>query len=410
MASRFSIALLLFLIFLSPASASSILWSETTYQDVTDLSISADGSSVVAAAGIVHYFTRDGMLGWKQWSADYAGISADGQYIAGATYGTALLLDPKGKKLWDRDVDGAVSAFSFSISGAEVVTGSPTGYLYFIDNSGEYLGRNTTTERATFPGVNDVSTSAEGVYTAAISDQAVYLYNRTGARQWQELNSSLQNGRYVALAPNGRELAAADTYLLFYLHSGGETLWTYRPNSEITALAFAGDSNTLAVAAQDGRVHVLSRDGTVQGTYRARNRISDLALSQNGSRILASSWDGYLYLLAGDGMAISAVNFGEPVFYCAISTDGAWGAAATKGTVYYLSLAPETPSPTATMTTPVTTLTITPLTTTPAPTTPILPTTIPMTTPTTPATGMLMIETVGLFLLSLIVLFWRKRR
>jgi WD40 repeat protein len=407
--------LLLFL--LTPASASSILWSETTYQDVTDLSISADGSAVVAAGGLVHYFTRDGMLQWRLWGVDYATISADGQYIGGAVQGTAMLLDAKGRRLWDRPIDGLPSAFSLSEDGDKLAVGVG-GRLYFFDNSGERLGiYPERDDEPVSPGFVDASTSRNGYYTAAITERSVYFFNRTGYFRWQELNYTLLSGRYVALGPNGHELAAIGDGELFYLHSGGETLWTYRANSDITSVAYSGDTQTLAIGTEDGGLHILSRDGTVLGTFQAQKRVTEVALSADGSRLLASSWDGNAYLLTEDGTLLSTIYTGETLYFAALSAEGTWGAAASKIRVYYLSLAPEAPQTTVTTTVPTTETTTVPATATPTitTTTQIPPTTTQppatettLVTTTTAAAGMPIEVTLVIVLSTFFIVIWRK--
>jgi WD40 repeat protein len=414
MNSGISAGLILFLFLIVPASASSILWSETTYQDITDLSITADGSAVVAAGGLVHYFTQDGMLEWRLWGVDYATISADGRYIGGAIQGTAMLLDTQGRRLWDRPIDGLPSAFSLSEDGDKMVVGVE-GRLYFFDNSGELLGtypdRNEEPWRQDFV---DASTSRDGYYSAAITERSVFFFNRSGYRLWQELNYTLLDGHYVAIAPNGHEVAAIGDAELFYLHSGGETLWTRRTNSDITTVAFAGDGQTLALGTEDGGVYLLSRDGTVLGTFQAQKRITSVSLSSDGARVLASSWDGNVYLLSGDGTLLSIVNTPDTLYFAALSSDGTWGAAASKIRVYYLSLVPEVPKTTLPTTVPTTPPTTTMTTTTQATSATSLPptetTTVPTTETTVPTTteaGMPMEYTLGLIVTALTVVLWR---
>jgi WD40 repeat protein len=401
--------LFLFLLLLAPARAFTILWSETTYQDVTGLSISADGSAVVAAGGLVHYFTRDGGLAWKQWSVDVASISADGHYIGAAAQGSAMLIDKAGQRLWDQAIGGPVSGFSFATGGDELVVASD-GRLYFFDNSGELLGTYPDTDhRPLSEDFVDVSTSANGWYTGAITGRSVSFYNRTGDYRWQELNNTLLEGRYVAVAPNGHELAAVGDAELFFLHSGGETLWTYGPNRDITAVAYAGDSLSLAIGTDDGRVIILSRDGNVRGVFQAQRRITEVSLSSNGSRILSSSWDGNVYYLAGNGTLLSTVNIGTAMHFAALSADGTWGAAATKVRVYYLSLSPDIPNTTVPSTTPTT------VRTTPLPTTTLPATTLPATTvttapvSTTTAAGMPVAGTLGMIIMAILAVLWRTK-
>jgi WD40 repeat protein len=406
--SRFSLTIILLLL-LSHVSATEVLWSSRASGDITDLAIPADGSRIYLAAEWIHSYTPSGTLSWKQWNAREIAISSDGRYIAAGTSGSVDLVDRTGRKLWDRDIDGDVSGLAMSADGSRIVAGTSDGSLFFYDNSGELLNETRAGWRAPFPPVRDLSVSANGRYTAVVSSRAAYLYNYTGHLLWEELNGTFLDGRYIALNARGQELAVAGTYELYYLHAGGETLWVYRPNSEITALTLSADDSTLALGTRDNRVILLDREGEVKGTFTASNWIAGVALSRDGSRVLAGSWDSRIYLLNRTGTLMDSLELPERVTHVDITADGTFGIATTREVLYALSLMVSvTTTPTTPMTISTTSATtLSTMTTVPPATT--LPETMlstPETSPpvTTQAPGMVLIPLLALVLLIL----WRK--
>ncbi|MDH7593392.1 MAG: hypothetical protein QHG99_03425 [Methanomicrobiales archaeon] len=340
------------------ATGAEILWNRTLTQDVTDLSISEDGEDTAVAAEWIQLFDSGGNVLWRQWVARRVLISGDGRYVAAGSYGSVRLVDVRGKNLWEREIDGEISALATTSDMSRLAAGTLTGSVYIFSNSGELLGKNTTNTVGGTAPVRDIAISDDGACTAAITSRAVFLLNRTSYPLWERLNETLFDGKYVSISRSCDLVAAAGKYELYRLHSGGETLWRYSANGEITALATIYNHSLVALGTRDGRVILLDGSGSVRGIYATGRMISRLSISRNGDRILASSLNGGVYLLDSDAVLLDSAELGRMVRAVALIPSGEKGVAATVDGLFFLRFSgsfpaamtvtpgPPTPSPT----------------------------------------------------------------
>jgi WD40 repeat protein len=183
--------------------------------EVTAVAISSDGQYIAAgitssAYGGVYLFSRDNDT--PLWSymtgdeVDLVSFSADGQYIAVASYDTIYLFNRESENpLWSYTVErGAVESLAISSDGHYTTVGVYyEGVYLFSRDTGMPLWSYTIQEVNVFP---EVHISSDGKFIIAANNEKIYLFTReSGTPRW-----SYDLGEYarsISLSSDGHYIA-----------------------------------------------------------------------------------------------------------------------------------------------------------------------------------------------------------
>ncbi len=135
----------------------------------------------------------------------------------------------------------------------------------------------------------------------------------------------------VALAPDGRSLAAATDATVVVWQLPDSTPVAQWPMAATTALAFSADSELLATGTRNGDIAVAPRSGGSTQTLPGNAAIESIAFAPNANVLATGDAAGGLRLLRlADGSAVGqSQGLPEPVRWIGFSSDGAVLCAAT---------------------------------------------------------------------------------
>jgi RNA polymerase sigma factor (sigma-70 family) len=229
-----------------------------------------------------------------------AAFSPDGRAVAaGSSKGMLALIDPRNGKTLRRFAGNqeAVHQVFFSAAGDRLVS-------YDRDEKIRIWDVNTVQEQRALPapmrGNNPVALAPDGRTVAAAANNSITLYDTATGQQMRTL-SYQRNQRlaYPMFSPDGRLLTAGayGEIVLWETETGQEVL-RFSQRSQVTGLCFAHDGRTLATGT----------DGINGGNYRVRlwdvgtgtelrslsgHRYETLAVafSPDGRSLLSCSWD-----------------------------------------------------------------------------------------------------------------------
>lgn len=150
------------------------LWNETA-PGISEVLVSpADSDIIVASDYTVLSFHPSGNLLWRFYTGDEIrdiAISEDGSTVAaGNQGGRLLLLDQNGRELWSFTVGNWANAVSLSGDGSLVAAGGIDRKVYLFDRSGRQLFNYTTGGI-----VQGVAVSSDGSALAAAADMVYYF-------------------------------------------------------------------------------------------------------------------------------------------------------------------------------------------------------------------------------------------
>ncbi len=110
---------------------------------------------------------------------------------------------------------------------------------------------------------------------------------------------------------------------LLFAHSESDkkctTAASFAHTSEVYAVAFSPDGQTLASATWDGRVHLRKRDGTLLLTIAGhKESVDTVAFSPDGKTIASGSWDKTVKLWRLDGTLVTTLQHNNKVLAIAL--------------------------------------------------------------------------------------------
>ena len=354
------------------AQAGDPLWTHSVPSEITDLSLTPDGSYVLASGERLCLLAGNGTPLWQEWTADAAACSADGSRIVVAHGSSLTLTGRDGAMVWRQDLPSACAILGISADGKRIAVADRFGRMRFYDGDGNLRATADTRGK---PGDGDAATSeiravdlsAKGEYVGVASTRGLFYCSGTGRKVWAH-EGMLESSTAVAVSGTGNEIAAASDANVRLLDRTGKVLWTYRCPRPVTALAISEDGSRVFFGMQDNTLTCLDREGEEVWTFAAGGWIRDVAVSQDGSRVLAGSMDKQAYLFDGAGRLLDTYALDGWVNHVALTADGTMGVAASLREVIGVSTAIVAPSPTVTSSSP-TTATPSPMVTGPSPTT-----------------------------------------
>ncbi len=257
------------------------IWSYSIgNQYVSAVSISSDGSHIVAA------------------SEDYT----NGMYEQ--PNGTLHLLNNSISEdktpLWKYSIEGDFSSLAMSENGSSFVAGGGYNdrkvYLFKTSNNSPLWSYNTAGR------VYSIDITENGSIIAATSlgkGQKVFLFDKSDKDPIQTFSTRGLPLR-VAISSDGNNLVASDNakYLYYFDYSNASNSWIYYfyPSDVSAALSISADGNYIVSGGDD--IYVFNKcSSTPLWTYQTLGRITTIKTSEDGNYITAAgdSGDNNLY-------------------------------------------------------------------------------------------------------------------
>jgi WD40 repeat protein len=276
------------------AQAVEPLWivNATPGLDITGVSISADGSTIVAGGDQLIAISRDGKKLWSGWAGELVEMSRDGRYIITSLGSSIRLFDSNGASLWDQSIGEPVTDISITPDGLMIAScgGSAVKSWY---NSGTGLGSNTTNK------VKHLRISPAKDQIVVTTETALRSFNLSYVPFWsdEEMSPDL-----IEISTDGTHLVIAGGNWIWLYHGSGTRIWDkHIEGGNILSLAFSRDGSTIVTGQDDNTITVLDNDSNVLWTAKAGFWVMSVGVSDNGSVIVAGSMDKNLYIFDREG-------------------------------------------------------------------------------------------------------------
>ena len=286
--------MLLTCITITVAQAVEPLWIVNTSPglELKTVSISADGSLIVAGGDQLVGISRDGKKLWAGWDGELVEIDRDGKYILTSQGTFVRLFDPNGASLWDQTFSGTVTDISITPDGLMIAAGSGSSVKSWY-NSGVGLGSNTTDK------VKHIRVSPAKDQIIVSTEPALRSFNLSYVPIWSD----------DEVSPDLMELSADGTHIvttlgnwIWFHHGSGKRIWEkHIQGGSILSLAFSRDGSTIVAGQDDNTITVLDSNSTVLWTAHAGSWVTSVGVSDNGSVIVAGSMDKTLYVFDRKG-------------------------------------------------------------------------------------------------------------
>jgi WD40 repeat protein len=231
-----------------------ILWMDTEWTPVTDVSVQGDGRYIGSvASGVISLYSNAGILLGRNttYGATAIGVSPDGLMMVIGTSTSIKGLNQSGFEKWSggsyenrRLVFSHDGSFVAGASANSVLVLHPAGYLlwsYRADNE-----------------IDDLALSGDDAYIAAGSmGKKVYLLDRMGGLIWnREIGDPVSS---VAISGDGSFIAAGSTRGtdkgIYLFNNKGDLLGSYRAGGWIMDIALSSDGSSLAAVTSDGNLY-----------------------------------------------------------------------------------------------------------------------------------------------------------
>ncbi len=286
------------------------LWTYTTGGDALSVSISSNGSYIVAGSydSTIYLFSKaDNTPLWSYETGDKVrsvSISSDGSYIAAGSMDGKVYLFSKedNTPLWSSPITLVYGwgIVSISSDGSYIAAGGSTaaGEIYLFskeDNTPLWVS-------ALGEEINTVSISSDGAYIAAGSeDYKVHLFSKESSTPlWSHTATSCVDP--VAISSDGSYLTAGDSdgYIYLFSKESSTPLWIYHDSwSTARSVSISSDGSYIATGNDAGNVHFFSKESSTPLWSYTTGDGNEVSISSDSSHIVAGSFDDKVYLFLG---------------------------------------------------------------------------------------------------------------
>ena len=340
-----------------------VLWQHSTYGAPNAIALSRDGSDIAVglqtgqASGSIQLYNKTGLLLWTR-TVDRAigsiSISANGSYIVAAGYqliglngiyenGAIYFYNRNGSQLWNytagynqgRQFQLPIFQVQLSSDGSRVVGTTQSSTLCFDDHGKLLWSHNATSTqfvRASASSNESYVAVADYYPGSGYPPNQLRMFNSQGRTLW---NSSTvtdvidgfamsHDGKYLAV---GSGPSGTNGTLYLYNNAGG-LLWTRHVNSPPFSIAVSGDDSTIVIGTNWGAIGY-NIQGDVIWTYNQASTES-MAVSSDGSYVLAGLWADWqqtLLILNNQGHVVWGKDSGT-IHEVALSADDSYAAIA----------------------------------------------------------------------------------
>jgi len=326
--------------------------------EIGDLIVSPDGSSVIAGAGKVLVFSKNGTLQATEPFGEVLAQTPDGSVIA-AIYSTSVLvfgktIDPTGnpilEKKWETSISEQLVSCSISDNGNRVAVGTFSGEVYIYEGTtGKLLGKSTESSSL-------IKISPSGTSIAGLSvNQGLKMYSGSNGKFYKQYDITLSElPKEFFITPNDNTFVYNDAQQVTAVStSDGTQNWRTKATGDVNALVMTSIGDYIVAGTDSGSIDLYTITGNRSWTYQSKSGsgsgqgIEAVAVSSDASRILAGSFDGKIILLDKSGNALWTWNAtGNHIWNVAIASDGSLAAAASDTTIYAFSTGGQNTRPT----------------------------------------------------------------
>ena len=341
--------------------------------EIGGLAVSPKGDLIVAGAGKVLFFSRDGTLLAQEPFGSDVRMTADGKYTASVYSSTIYYFEnplPAGSpdqqkvtKLWDFELSEQIYSFDMNRDGS-LIAGQTLGKNLFVLNTKTRVARGNTK-------VTDSVIKISGGGIIGISAGKIHTYSTSGNLSRTEDVTTNSVPRFLVI-PSGSSVVFSDGQAIrrVNIYNGTER-WKQQVSGAVSALSITPGGSLIVAGTETGNIAGFDADGNLSWSYSSNpeNRqsagITCSAVSDKGETIAAGTADGKILFLDSRGDLTGSYAAREYIRHIAVSADGSVVAAASDEGLYVFSPGS---SPSVPVATPSRTLTGTPVkNTTPLP-------------------------------------------
>jgi uncharacterized membrane protein len=218
--------------------------------------------------------------------------------------------------IWQKELNSSISAMALSPDGNYVAVGYYDNLIQLFNGTSDLVWQNRTRDV-----VRGIALSSYGKYLVVGSGGDLILY-RDGNLTWKK---DLGFVKDVSISGNGRFIAAGTTSGVAYLNRWGKLVRAFNTTTAVESVAISSDGGLIAAGDQDS-VYLFDAQGTVW-TYRLDDIVYAIAVSPGGDYVAAGTRGGFIYLFAKDGKLLWANNLDASVYDVAAAREAAYVAA-----------------------------------------------------------------------------------
>jgi WD40 repeat protein/subtilisin-like proprotein convertase family protein len=276
-------------------------------------------------------------------------LSADGTELVTRSGASLKLWRLPSKPVTPRaaTVDAAPTAVALDRANDLVALGLASGQLQIVPARGERSALSFFGHRGAISAV--ALNSGRGLAATGGNDGIVRVWDLdSNAPTVAVAQPADEPVTFVALSADGRYVAsAAAATVRVATAADGRVTAELQMDSAVTALAFAPDSERIAIGDAAGTVVVaaLAPDARVRGTARLDAAVTSLAFSPDGNRIAAADASGALAVLASADARVenTAHHWSQPIRWLDLGADGGSLLVATDSWLHGLAVTPGLP-------------------------------------------------------------------
>jgi WD40 repeat protein len=314
-------------------------WVYDSNKEISDISISSDGSVILVGGERIYCFSEEGAMIWNEWSCDQITTSSDGEYIVYSKGNTLTLKNINGTLLWEKNI-GKITDIAITPNGWRIIASDIGCNVYFFNRTGELIAQQSVMHEDVSR-MEDLKITGNGLRVIVLTDKGWYYLTVNGGmmrKQEDDLDESVwgNGGSLVEISSDGGVFVIKKDYDLKY-YRDGSLAWKNRFKDPITCIALSSEGSYLAIGSQDNAIHFLNSEGKELWKYNTGFWIRDIDITSDGSTIIAGSMDNQAYIFDTDGTVLAAIDAGGWVDHVGITPDGSFAVAASKQTVVGIS-------------------------------------------------------------------------
>jgi WD40 repeat protein len=331
--------------------------------EIGGVAVSPKGDLIVAGAGKVLFFSRDGTLLAQEPFGTDVRMTADGKYTASVYASSVYYFENplpaglpdqrKAKKLWDIELPEQVYSFDMNHDGS-LIAGQTMGRdLFVLNMKTRTAGGNTRVTDSV------IKISESGI--VGISEGKIHTYS-TGGNLIRTEDVTTNSAPRFLVIPSGSSVVFGDGQAVRRVNSyNGTERWKWEVGGAVSALSMTPGGSLIIAGTETGNIAGFDINGNLVWSYSSNpdNRqsvgITCCAVTDTGTTTVAGTADGKILVLDSRGELTESSTAREYLRHIAISADGSVVVAASDEQVYVFSpvssssLPAAAPSPTFTV-------------------------------------------------------------
>jgi|GEM_PF-4978175 len=294
------------------------IWSTHTGDEVWDLSISRDGSTILATTSSSIYLLNGNGNILARYSGNSGALSGDGSLFAVATARDIQLRSRDRVLLWAREVPN-ISASVLSADGSKIAVSTRAGELQIFSRDGGISGSNRTFDwaRRIIP-FSGVSISDDGRSIFTICPGGIIAYDDQGSGIWKVS----ADPRGFSISRSGSVIAYGSGMPLICLDPWGNISWTHKMDYDVSGVSITPDGKYVGASSEDQHVHLFGDKGNLIFDYLSPESVKCVAITSDGKKIVAGLMNRSMIILDEKGNVIGQYNTDGIVNTMRIPDDG----------------------------------------------------------------------------------------